>query len=138
VRLTATVHGLGDPGTIREFNEDILYLAHSLATTDEVIRPPGAREGDFIRQVDAEIEKVNKWTKRIQTELLAAVRAPAPGGFCLGHGYMCRGDRSARGWPEAALEWVVCDGGAASAAPWRGCVRRVTADRKRVAAMVDA
>jgi len=64
-------------GTIREFNEDILYLAHSLATTDEVIRPPGAREGDFIRQVDAEIEKVNKWTKRIQLELGAKVR----GGF---------------------------------------------------------
>jgi hypothetical protein len=77
VRLTAILAPF-DPGTIREFNEDILYLAHSLATTDEVIRPPGAREGDFIRLVDAEIEKVNKWTKRIQTELLAAVCAHAP------------------------------------------------------------
>lgn len=76
VPLPATVRDSGDPGTIREFNEDILYLAHSLATTDEVIRPPGAREGDFIRLVDAEIEKVNRWTKRIQAELLAAVRAP--------------------------------------------------------------
>ena len=62
-------------GTIREFNEDILYLAHSIATTDEVIRPPGAREGDFIRQIDAEIEKVNSWTKRIQAELLGSVHA---------------------------------------------------------------
>ncbi|EOD08811.1 hypothetical protein EMIHUDRAFT_438229 [Emiliania huxleyi CCMP1516] len=56
-------------GSIREFNEDVLYLAHSVATTDEVIRPPGAREGDFIARIDAEIEKVNRWTAKIHMEL---------------------------------------------------------------------
>ena len=68
-----------DPtGSIREFNEDVLYLAHSVATTDEVIRPPGAREGDFIARIDAEIEKVNRWTAKIHMELETLVRGLPP------------------------------------------------------------
>jgi len=56
-------------GHIQEFNEDMLYSSLSLATSSEVLEPGGPREHDFMNLIDEEIDKVNRFGKKLQDDL---------------------------------------------------------------------
>jgi len=64
-------------GRVKEFSEFQLYAAISVATSDHALKPSGPTEADFMSLVDAEIERVNKFSLRLHAQLddqVAAVR----------------------------------------------------------------
>eukprot|EP00908_Phaeocystis_cordata_P025767 Transcript_8248.p1 GENE.Transcript_8248~~Transcript_8248.p1 ORF type:complete len:654 (-),score=272.56 Transcript_8248:1137-3098(-) len=60
-------------GKSQEFSENSVYAAISVATSDDVLKPPGPSELEFMALVDAEIAKVNAFSERLRVELEAQV-----------------------------------------------------------------
>lgn len=73
-KLKKTLGLMVENGHIQEFNEDMLYSPLSLATSSEVLAPGGPREQDFMRQIEEEIDKVNRFSEKLQEDLNTYVK----------------------------------------------------------------
>ena len=60
-------------GKSQEFSENSIYAAISVATSDDVLRPPGPTELDFMALLDAEIAKVNAFSEGLRSALESQV-----------------------------------------------------------------
>jgi len=60
-------------GKSQEFSENSVYAAISVATSDDVLRPPGPTELDFMALLDAEIAKVNAFSEGLRSALESQV-----------------------------------------------------------------
>jgi SPX domain protein involved in polyphosphate accumulation len=67
--LKVTLNAMVKSGHSYVFSEDALYAPISVAYEPSALVPEGPHEIDFMAQVDAEIEKVNKFTSRLHGEL---------------------------------------------------------------------
>lgn len=60
-------------GKSQEFSENSVYAAISVATSDDVLRPPGPTELEFMALLDAEIAKVNSFSEGLRSSLESQV-----------------------------------------------------------------
>lgn len=56
-------------GRCQDFDENSVYAPISVATSKETLKPYGPSEIDFMKAVDDEIEKVNKFAARLHEQL---------------------------------------------------------------------
>ena len=57
-------------GTTHEFSEHTVYKAISVASASNPLAPHAPREIDFVRKIDAEINKVNSFADSLHNQLL--------------------------------------------------------------------
>jgi SPX domain protein involved in polyphosphate accumulation len=71
--LKETLSAMIANGLIQKFSEDTVYSPISVATSNDILQPTGPGEHEFMAQLDAEMEKVNRFTERLHADLHAQV-----------------------------------------------------------------
>ena len=66
--LKATLKAMIKSGHCQVFDENSVYAPISVATSKETLAPNAPHEIDFMKQVDAEVEKVNTFAARLAKE----------------------------------------------------------------------